>query len=87
MNYYFLYFKESIIIIFYKSKGIRDYINLKSYWLISLLNILKKIIKVILTIKISYIATTYYLLSKIHLENQHGLFIKIIIYHFLKKFI
>lgn len=42
INYYSVYFKKSIIIILYKLKNIRDFISLKNYQPICLLNTIKK---------------------------------------------
>lgn len=84
IGYYPLHFKESIVVILHKYESTRDYINLKSYWPINLLIILKKIMEVVLIARISYMATTYHLLPKIYFKGQHGSYIQIAIYHFLE---
>lgn len=85
INYYSAYFKEFIIIIFYKKRYNRNFINLKNYQFINLFNTIKKIIKVILIARINYLAIIYNFLSKTHFKGQHKLCIEIIIYHLLKK--
>lgn len=64
ISYYLVHFKEFIVVILCKQEGIRDFTNTKSYQLISLLNIIGKIMEVMLIAKISYMAITYNFLSK-----------------------
>lgn len=54
IRYYYLHFKESIIIILRKQEGVRDHTNLKSYWPISLLNTYRKMIEVVLATRINF---------------------------------
>lgn len=69
INYYLVYSKESIIIIFYKQKSIRVFTSLKSYQPIRLLNIIEKIRVLVLAVKINYVATMYNLLPKMYFGN------------------
>lgn len=55
-----LYFKKSVVVIFYKLRGKRHYTSTKNYWSIGLLNTLGKIMKVVLANRISYIPITKY---------------------------
>lgn len=50
IGFYLLYFKKSIVIIFYKQNNNKNYIKPKSYYLMSLFSIIKKIIKAILAV-------------------------------------
>lgn len=84
MGYCLAYFKKFIIVIFYNKKSTRDFICLKSYQLISLLNIVEKIIKAVIVVRISYMATTNKFLSKIHFENRYRSYAKTAIYYLLK---
>lgn len=85
ITYYLAHFKEFIIIIFYKQKNNKDFTSSKSYLPINLLNIIRKIMEVVLTAKISYITRTHNFLSKTHIGNQCGSCIEIAIHHLLKK--
>lgn len=80
--YYLLYFKEFVNVILCKLRNIRDYINSKSYQLISLRNILGKIIKVVLVTKISYLIN---FLPKMQFKGRRKSYIEIIIYYLLEK--
>lgn len=67
--YLFLYLRESIIINLYKYIGNKNYINLKSYKLISLFMTIDKIMKAILVIKISYMIIIYIPLSMTYFHS------------------
>ena len=56
-------------IVFKKSKK-NDYINLKTYRLIVLLNTIRKILKTVISNRIKYITKTYDLLSDIQYETR-----------------
>lgn len=71
--------------ILYKYGGNKNYSSLKNYKIISLFNIIGKILKIILIIKINYIAITYNLPLKTYLIKKYKLYIETMIYNFLKK--
>ena len=81
IGYYPLHFNKLIVIIYCKLGGAKDYISQKSYWLISLLNILGNIIKLMLVTKIRYMTITRHLLLKTHFESHLESYIEIVIYH------
>lgn len=55
IGYYLTHFRKFVIIIHFKLGGTKNYTNLKNCRLISLLNIIIKIIKTIIAARISYI--------------------------------
>lgn len=85
MSYYSAHFEEFIIVILYKQGNTRDFISSKSYWLISLLNIVRKTIEAVLVTEINYMAIVYNFLSKMHFGGQYRLYIKTAIYYLSEK--
>ncbi len=85
INYYLVHFKEFIIIILHKNGSKKDFTSLKSYQLISLLNTVKKIIKIVLVAKICYMVITNNLLSKIYFGGWCRSYIETAIYYLIKK--
>lgn len=69
IGYYLIYFKWFISILFHKEKSNKDFFSPKSYQLISLFNIVEKIMEVILAVRISYMATTHNLLPTTHFKS------------------
>ena len=63
LSYYFLKFKKIKILILYKFNK-KNYIVLKIYKLIILLNILEKVLKKLITLRLIIIIKKYNLLSK-----------------------
>ncbi len=61
-KYHSKQFKKAQTIVLYKSKK-SDYIDLKMYWFIALLNIMNKILESIIIKRLSDIAETHYMLS------------------------
>ena len=85
IGYYPLHFKKSVIVILRKPGGARNYTSSKNYRPISLLNTLRKIMEAVLATKISYMATTHYLLPKTHFGGQRGSCVETAIHHLLEK--
>lgn len=84
IGYYLAYFKESIIVILHKQGGIRDFTNSKSYQLINLFNMVRKIMEIVLAARISYMAITHNLLLKTHFRDRCGLYIETAIHYLLE---
>jgi hypothetical protein len=64
LSIYFITFKRAITVLLRKLKK-EDYLNSKVYRLIALFNILKKVLKAVITERIRFAAETYTLFSNI----------------------
>ncbi len=72
-RYHLKQFKKTQIIVLYKSKK-SDYTDSKTYWLIALLDIMKKTLKSIMIKRLSDIAETHYMLSDAQMKARHKWF-------------
>jgi len=68
-KYHLKQFKKAQTIVLCKSKK-SDYIDLKTYWLIALLNIMSKTLKSIMIKRLSDIAETHYMLSNAQMRAR-----------------
>jgi hypothetical protein len=68
-----------------RKNGDRDYLNLKTYKLIALLNILKKVLEAVISNYIYFLTETHTLLSNIQIEAQRMRSIDIILQFITKK--
>ena len=83
LKYCLKHFRESIIISLRKSDKF-DYFILKAYRSIVLLNIMNKIMKIIMTSRLSYATEKHELLSRSQFENRQRIFIEHVL-HFITK--
>ena len=82
-GYYLEHFRILIIIIL--SKSDKDYLILKGYWLIALLNTIGKVIEFILTRRIAYLMKIYRLLSAIYIRDRRLRLYKYDIHYLLER--
>ncbi len=85
IGYYPAHFRESVIVILRKLGGNKDYTNPKNYCPISLLNTIGKIMKVIIAVRISYMATTHELFPTTLFGGRRGSCVETAIHHLLEK--
>lgn len=85
IRYYSTYFKQFIIVIFYKQGDIRDFTSPKSYWPINFMNMIEIMMETVLAAKINFMITMHNHLFQMYFKRKCGSFIEITIYYLLNK--
>lgn len=84
LGFYPSHFKNSITIVLCKPAGKQDYTQTKSYKPIALLNIIGKLLKSIITQRLSYMTETHQLLLIIHFDERKSTLTKNAVHFFLE---